>query len=173
MYKARDTRLDRTVAVKVLPADLAADPDRRARFEREARAIGALSHPHICTIHDVGRHEDIDYLVMEYLEGETLADRLAHAKGPLPLEQVLTIRIDIADALDKAHRAGIVHRDLKPANVMLTKSGPKLLDFGLAKVVGPAEAGHYVRGAAGQPDVLGQPDVRRTQGEHVSQYAVQ
>jgi serine/threonine protein kinase/Tol biopolymer transport system component len=138
VYKARDTRLDRTVAVKVLPAELAADPDRRARFEREARAIAALSHPHICTIHDVGRHEDIDYLVMEYLEGETLADRLAHAKGPLPLEQVLKIGIDIADALDKAHRAGIVHRDLKPANVMLTKSGAKLLDFGLAKLRGPA-----------------------------------
>ena len=93
VYRARDTRLDRTVAVKVLPADLAADPDRRARFEREARAIAALSHPHICTIHDVGRHDGIDYLVMEYLEGETLADRLAHAKGPLPLEQVLTIGI--------------------------------------------------------------------------------
>jgi hypothetical protein len=107
VYKARDTRLDRTVAVKVLPADLAADPDRRARFEREARAIAALSHPHICTIHDVGRHEEIDYLVMEYLDGETLADRLAHGKGPLPLEQVLKIGIDIADALDNAHRADI------------------------------------------------------------------
>src|SRR5258708_3857858 len=89
VYRARDTRLDRTVAVKVLSADVAADPDRRARFEREARAIAALSHPHICTIHDVGRHEEIDYLVMEYLDGETLADRLAHAKGPVPLEQVL------------------------------------------------------------------------------------
>jgi serine/threonine protein kinase len=138
VYKARDTRLDRTVAVKVLPADLAGDPDRRARFEREARAIAALSHPHICTIHDVGRHEEIDYLVMEYLNGETLADRLTHAKGALPLEQVLKIGIDIADALDKAHRAGIAHRDLKPANVMLTKSGAKLLDFGLAKLRGPA-----------------------------------
>jgi serine/threonine protein kinase/Tol biopolymer transport system component len=138
VYRARDTRLDRTVAVKVLPADLAADGERRARFEREARAIAALSHPHICTIHDVGRHEAIDYLVMEYLDGETLADRLAHARGPLPLEQVLTIGVDIADALDKAHRADIVHRDLKPANVMLTKSGAKLLDFGLAKLRGPA-----------------------------------
>jgi eukaryotic-like serine/threonine-protein kinase len=142
VYKARDTRLDRTVAVKVLPTDLAADPERRARFEREARAIAALSHPHICTIHDVGRHEAIDYLVMEYLEGETLADRLAHANGPLPLEQVLTIGIDIADALDKAHRAGIVHCDLKPANVMLTKSGAKLLDFGLAKSAAPTVVGH-------------------------------
>ena len=145
VYKARDTRLDRTVAVKVLPADLAADPERRARFEREARAIAALSHPHICTIHDVGRHEDIDYLVMEYLEGETLADRLTHAEGPLPLAQVMKIGIDIADALDKAHRAGIAHRDVKPANIFLVgrrgASAPpeaKLLDFGLAKLRGPA-----------------------------------
>jgi eukaryotic-like serine/threonine-protein kinase len=137
VYKARDTRLDRTVAVKVLLADFAADPERRARFEREARAIAALSHPHICTVHDVGRHEEIDYLVLEYLDGETLADRLARAKGRLALDQVLNIGIDIADALDKAHRAGIVHRDLKPANVMLTKSGAKLLDFGLAKLRGP------------------------------------
>ena len=159
VYKARDTRLDRTVAVKVLPADLAADPDRRARFEREARAIAALSHPHICTIHDVGRHEDIDYLVMEYLDGETLADRLAHAKGPLPLEQVFKIGIDIADALDKAHRADIVHRDVKPANIFLVRKGgasapdAKLLDFGLAKtgvvqafrpaVSGGPEGPHY------------------------------
>jgi Tol biopolymer transport system component len=145
VYKARDTRLDRTVAVKVLPANLAADPERRSRFEREARAIAALSHPHICTIHDVGRHEAIDYLVMEYLDGETLADRLTRAKGPLPLEQVLRIGIDIADALDKAHRAGIAHRDVKPANIFLVRRGgasappeAKLLDFGLAKLRGPA-----------------------------------
>ena len=138
VYKARDTRLNRTVAIKVLPSDLAADPDRRARFEREARAIAALSHPHICVVHDVGRHEDTDYLVMEFLDGETLAARLARAKGPLPLDQVLRIASEIADALDKAHRAGIVHRDLKPANIMLTKSGAKLLDFGLAKLRGPA-----------------------------------
>ena len=138
VYKARDTRLDRTVAIKVLPAEVADDPERRARFEREARAIAALSHPHICTVHDVGRHEAIDYLVMEYLDGETLADRLTKNKGPLPIEYVLTVGIAIADALDKAHRAGIVHRDLKPANVMMTKSGPKLLDFGLAKLSGPA-----------------------------------
>src|SRR4029077_6225133 len=123
VYKGRDTRLDRTVAIKILPDALAADPERRARFEREARAIAALSHPHICTIHDVGRHEAIDYLVMEYLDGETLADRLAHAKGALPLEQVLKIGTDIADALDKAHRAGIVHRDLKPANIFLVRGG--------------------------------------------------
>ena len=101
VYRARDTRLDRTVAVKVLPANLAADPERRTRFEREARAIAALSHPNICSVHDVGRHEVIDYLVMKYLEGETLADRLLHAKGPLPLEHVLTIGLAIADALDK------------------------------------------------------------------------
>ena len=145
VYKGRDTRLDRTVAIKILPEALAADPDRRARFEREARTIAALSHPHICTVHDVGRHEAIDYLVMEYLDGETLADRLAHTKGPLPLEQVLKIGIDIADALDKAHRAGIAHRDVKPANIFLVgRRGAsalpdaKLLDFGLAKLRGPA-----------------------------------
>ena len=134
VYRAKDARLGRTVAIKVLPADAAADTSARARFEREARAIAALSHPHICVVHDVGREGDTDYLVMELLEGETLGDRLARTKGPLPLADVLTIGIAIADALDKAHRAGIVHRDLKPANVMLTKSGPKLLDFGLAKV---------------------------------------
>src|SRR5262245_7649494 len=99
VYKARDTRLERTVAIKVLPADLAADPERRARFEREARAVAALTHPHICTIHDVGRHEDTDYLVMEYLEGETLAARLARVKGSLPLDQTLKIGIEIADAV--------------------------------------------------------------------------
>ena len=140
-YKARDTRLARTVAVKVLRADTATDAAARARFEREARAIATLSHPHICVIHDVGHQDGIDYLVMELLEGETLAERLARAKGPLPLDQVLTIGIAIADALDRAHRAGIVHRDLKPLNVMLTKSGPKLLDFGLAKLHGAASPG--------------------------------
>ena len=134
VYRAKDARLGRTVAIKVLPADAAADASARARFEREARAIAALSHPHICVVHDVGREGDTDYLVMELLDGETLGDRLARARGPLPLPEVLSIGIAIADALDKAHRAGIIHRDLKPANVMLTKSGPKLLDFGLAKV---------------------------------------
>src|SRR5262245_37253867 len=140
VYKARDTRLNRSVAVKVLPPELAADPDRRARFEREAHAIAALTHPHICTIYDVGRENGTDYLVMELLEGETLADRLSgRPKGrPLPMTEFLRCAIEIADALDKAHRAGVVHRDLKPANIMLTKSGAKLLDFGLAKLRGPA-----------------------------------
>src|SRR3990172_6693386 len=132
VYKARDTRLDRIVAIKVLPAHLADKPDLRERFEREARTIASLNHPHICTIHDIGRQDGIDYLVMEYLEGETLSMRLL--KGPLPLEQVLQYAIEIADALDKAHRKGVTHRDIKPGNIMLIKSGWKLLDFGLAKL---------------------------------------
>jgi len=133
VYKARDTRLERTVAIKVLPAHLSASPESRQRFEREAKTISQLSHPHICALHDVGREGETEYLVMEYLEGETLAERLL--KGPLPLEQTLRYGMQIADALDKAHRQGIVHRDLKPGNVMLTKSGVKLLDFGLAKAI--------------------------------------
>jgi serine/threonine protein kinase len=136
VYKARDTRLDRTVAVKVLPAHLSFNPEVRARFEREARAVSSLSHPHICTLHDVGRHEEIDFLVMEYLDGETLAHRLE--KGPLPLTEVLRHGVEIASALDVAHRSGIVHRDLKPGNIMLTKGGAKLLDFGLARATGLA-----------------------------------
>jgi Tol biopolymer transport system component len=132
VYKAKDTRLDRTVAIKVLPSHLSGDAERRQRFEREARTVSSLNHPHICTLHDIGEHEGIDYLVMEYLEGETLADRLK--KGALPLDQALKYGIEIADALDKAHRQGVVHRDLKPGNIMLTKSGAKLLDFGLAKL---------------------------------------
>ncbi len=132
VYKARDTRLDRTVAIKVLPTHLADRSELRERFEREAKTIASLSHPHICTLHDIGHQDGIDYLVMEYLEGETLAQRLV--KGSLPLEQVLQFAIEIADALDKAHRKGITHRDLKPGNIMLTKSGTKLLDFGLAKL---------------------------------------
>ncbi len=132
VYKARDTRLDRIVAIKVLPAHLADKPDLRERFEREARTIASLNHPHICTLHDIGQQDGIDFLVMEYLEGETLAARLM--KGPLPLEQVLQCAIEISDALDKAHRKGVTHRDIKPGNVMLTKSGTKLLDFGLAKL---------------------------------------
>src|SRR6266567_957427 len=130
VYKARDTRLERTVAVKVLPEHLSSSPEVRQRFEREAKTISALSHPHICALYDVGNQDGTEYLVMEFLEGETLTDRLS--RGPLPPEQVLRYGIEIADALDKAHRQGIVHRDLKPGNVMLTKSGVKLLDFGLA-----------------------------------------
>jgi serine/threonine-protein kinase len=139
VYRARDTRLGRDVALKVLPAHLSASPELRRRLEREAKAISQLSHPHICTLHDVGREGEADFLVMEYLEGETLAHRLE--KGPLPLEQALHTASEIADALDKAHRQGVVHRDLKPGNIMLTKSGAKLLDFGLAKLreAGPAE----------------------------------
>jgi serine/threonine protein kinase/Tol biopolymer transport system component len=138
VYRARDTRLDRTVAVKVLPAHLGQEPERRARFEREARAASALNHPQICTLHDIGHQDGADYLVLEYLEGETLGDRLE--RGALPLEQALRLGAEIADALDKAHRAGIVHRDVKPGNVVLTRSGAKLLDFGLARVAGEPEA---------------------------------
>jgi eukaryotic-like serine/threonine-protein kinase len=136
VYRAKDTRLDRTVAVKVLPAHLSSSPDSRQRFEREAKTISQLSHPHICALYDVGHQDGVDYLVMEYLEGETLAERLS--KGPLALDLVLRYGTEIADALDKAHRQGIVHRDLKPGNVMVTKSGVKLLDFGLAKALAPA-----------------------------------
>src|SRR6202163_2593785 len=132
VYKARDTRLDRIVAIKVLPTHLADRSELRERFEREARTIASLNHPHICTLFDIGQQDGIDYLVMEYLEGEMLAQRLL--KGSLPLEQVLQYAIEIADALDKAHRKGVTHRDLKPGNIMLTKSGTKLLDFGLAKL---------------------------------------
>ncbi|MBZ5659728.1 MAG: serine/threonine-protein kinase [Acidobacteriia bacterium] len=132
VYKARDTRLDRIVAIKVLPTHLANRSELRERFEREARVVASLNHPHICTLYDIGQQDGIDFLVMEYLEGETLAQRLL--KGQLPLEQVLQYAIEIADALDKAHRRGITHRDLKPGNIMLTKSGTKLLDFGLAKL---------------------------------------
>src|ERR1017187_5265170 len=128
VYKARDTRLDRIVAIKVLPTHLADRSELRERFEREAKTIASLNHPHICVLHDIGQQDGIDYLVMEYLEGETLAQRLQ--KGPLPMEQVLQFAIEIADALDKAHRKGITHRDLKPGNIMLTKSGSKLLDCG-------------------------------------------
>jgi serine/threonine protein kinase len=133
VWKARDTRLGRIVAIKVLPAHLSANPEVRARFEREARAISQLSHPHICALYDIGQQDNIDYLVMEYLEGETLAARLA--KGSLPTSEVLRYGIEIANALDCAHRSGIVHRDLKPGNIMLTKGGAKLMDFGLARAV--------------------------------------
>ncbi len=131
VYRARDTRLDRTVAIKVLPQHVSNDPDLKQRFEREAKTISSLQHANICTLHDIGHQDGVDFLVMEYLEGETLAARLN--KGPLPLDQVLKIGIEVAEALEKAHRQGIVHRDLKPGNIMLTKSGAKLMDFGLAK----------------------------------------
>jgi eukaryotic-like serine/threonine-protein kinase len=135
VYRARDTRLGREVAIKVLPEHLSADPGRRERFEREARAVSALNHPNICTLFDIGSQETaqgpVAYLVLEHLEGETVADRLA--RGPLPIDQVLRHAAEIADGLGRAHRLGIIHRDLKPANVMLTKTGAKLLDFGLAK----------------------------------------
>ena len=138
VYRARHTRLDRTVTIKVLAAAVSGDADLGARFEREARAIAALDHPHICALHDVGEHQGTYYLVMQHLEGETLAARLARGSGSLPLDLALRIAGEIADALDKAHRAGITQRDLKPANIMLTKAGAKLLDFGLAKLKGSA-----------------------------------
>jgi Tol biopolymer transport system component len=139
VYKARDTRLDRAVAIKILPESLASDPQFRERFDREARAISQLTDPHICTLYDIGESVGTAFLVMEYLEGETLEQRLK--KGALPLDEVLKIAIQIADALSVAHRHGIVHRDLKPGNVMLTKTGAKLLDFGLAKTTAPGIAG--------------------------------
>ena len=150
VYRARDTRLQRTVAIKILPEHVASHPDAKARFEREAQALASLSHPHICAVFDVGRQDPsassgqaVDFIVMECLEGQTLAARLE--RGALPLEQALTIAREIADALDKAHRRGITHRDLKPANVMLTAAGAKLLDFGLAKLTPGAEApGFYI-----------------------------
>ena len=139
VYRARDTRLGRVVAIKVLGAHLSDKPDVRERFEREAHAVANLHHPHICVLYDVGRENDTDYIVIEYLEGETLAERLR--KGPLPLAQALEIGAQTADALAAAHRQGITHRDLKPANIMLTKSGAKLLDFGVAKLNPTVDAG--------------------------------
>ena len=149
VYKAKDTRLDRTVAIKILPS---ADPDLKARFEQEAKAIAGLQHQHICTLYDVGHEGGTDYLVLEYLEGETLAERLA--RGPLKLEEALTAAIAVANALDKAHRAGIVHRDLKPGNIMVTKGGVKLLDFGLAKLRPSALAVSGVSIAATAPNPI-------------------
>jgi serine/threonine-protein kinase len=160
VYQARDTRLGRTVAIKVLPPHLASRPELRERFEREARTIAGLNHPNICTLYDVGHQNGTDYLVLEHLEGETLAARLT--KGPLPLDRVLDYAIEISDALDKAHRKGITHRDLKPANIMLTKSGAKLLDFGVAKLrdeaESPSEESPTVAGArplTGEGTILG------------------
>ncbi len=154
VYKARDTRLGRDVAIKVLPSHLSENPELKQRFDREAKAISQLTHPHICTLYDVGSQDGVEYLVMELLEGETLADRLG--KGALPRDQVLRCGIEITEALEKAHRAGIIHRDLKPGNIMLTKSGVKLLDFGLAKMATapllPAEASSLpTQGAPNQP----------------------
>src|SRR5437879_7962565 len=154
VYRARDTRLDRTVAIKMLHAQLSADPVRKQRFEREAKTISSLNHPHICVLHDVGSQDGVDYLVMECVEGETLAKRLE--KGALPLEQVLKFGAQVADALDKAHRSGVVHRDLKPSNIMLTKSGVKLLDFGLAKPAAPPLTGATLTAAARQSPVTEQ-----------------
>ncbi|MBI2948530.1 MAG: protein kinase [Verrucomicrobia bacterium] len=136
VYRARDTRLERTVAIKILPSELSSNSNLKQRFEREAKTISNLSHPHICTLHDVGHEDGMDYLVMEYLEGQTLAERLS--KGPLPIEEVLRYALQTCEALDKAHRQGVVHRDLKPGNIMLTKHGVKLLDFGLAKLFNPS-----------------------------------
>src|SRR5262245_16592966 len=119
VYRGRDTRLGRDIAIKVLPEHLSSDPARRERFEREARAVSSLNHPHICVLHDIGSQDGVDYLVMEHIEGETLAARLE--RGALPADQVLRLAAEIADALDKAHRQGVVHRDLKPQNVMLTR----------------------------------------------------
>src|ERR1700730_749649 len=146
VYRARDTRLERTVAIKVLPSHLSSDPDLKHRFEREARTISSLNHPHICHLYDVGSQDGTDYLVMEYLEGETLDHRLQ--KGPLPLKQALECGLQIADALEKAHRTGILHRDLKPGNIMLTGSGAKLLDFGLAKPAAAVLGTGVSRGAS-------------------------
>ena len=131
VYRARDTRLERVVAVKILPEHLCSNPEAKQRFDREARAISSLSHPNICHLYDVGQHNGISYLVMEYLEGETLGERLR--KGRLTLEQVFRVGAEICQGLEQAHRSGVVHRDLKPGNIMLTKSGAKLMDFGLAK----------------------------------------
>ncbi|MGA8273075.1 MAG: serine/threonine-protein kinase, partial [Candidatus Sulfotelmatobacter sp.] len=139
VYRARDTRLDRIVAVKVLATFLSSSPELKQRMEREARAISSLNHPNVCHLYDIGSHDGTDYLVMEFLEGETLAERLR--KGPIPLNEILKIGIAVADALAVAHRQGIVHRDLKPGNIMLTKSGAKLVDFGLAKSTSAGVAG--------------------------------
>ena len=139
VYRARDTRLDRVVAIKILPTHLSSNPEFKQRFEREARTVSSLNHPHICQLHDVGSEDGTEFLVMEFLDGETLADRLR--RGPLPLPELLKIAIETCEALEIAHRAGIVHRDLKPGNIMLTKAGTKLMDFGLAKPASVDAAG--------------------------------
>ena len=148
VYRARDTRLERTVATKILPEHLSSDPIRKRRFEREAKTISSLNHPNICVLYDVGHQDGVDFLVMECVEGETLAKRLE--RGALPLEQDLKYGAQIADALAKAHHSGIVHRDLKPGNIMLTSTGAKLLDFGLAKPAPPIVSGVTLTAAAAQ-----------------------
>ncbi len=159
VYKARDTRLERTVAIKVLPEHIAKREDLRARFEREARAVASLNHPNICTLHDIGNQDGTGYMVMEYMEGETLSSRIA--KGALPLDQALKFAVQIADALDRAHRAGVTHRDVKPANIMLTRDGVKVLDFGLAKSGASAKPGPddatIVAGLTTEGTILGTP----------------
>jgi serine/threonine protein kinase len=154
VYRCRDTRLGRIVAIKILPDHLSSNSELRQRFEREARAISLLQHPHICVLHDIGSHNGTSYLVMEYLEGETLAQRLH--KGPLPLDQLLRIGIEVADGLNKAHCSGMIHRDLKPANIMLTKSGAKLMDFGLARAL-TAPAGAAASAQSGIPSFTATP----------------
>jgi len=151
VYRATDTRLDRLVAIKVLPQHLSQNPSLRERFEREARAISAISHPHICTLFDIGRENGTDYMVMELLEGQTLADHLA--RGPLTIDQTLRFATEIADALDKAHRQGVIHRDLKPGNIMITRSGAKLLDFGLARFADPSGERRAMSGETDGPTV--------------------
>ena len=160
VYRARDTRLERTVAIKILPAQVSNDQVRKQRFEREAKTISGLNHPNICTLHDVGSQDGVDYLVVECVEGETLSRRLE--KGPLPPEQVLRYGAQVADALDKAHRAGIVHRDLKPANIMLTPTGAKLLDFGLAKPSAPLASMQTLTATAASSPITEQGTVMGT-----------
>jgi len=167
VYKARDTRLDRFVAIKVLPEHIAKREDLRQRFEREARAVASLNHPHICVLHDIGSQDGTGYMVMEYLEGETLAARIA--RGALPLDQALMFAVQIADALDRAHRAGVTHRDVKPSNIMLTRDGVKVLDFGLAKSKSKPEPEQETLTAAltTEGTVLGTPQYMAPEQSHV------
>ena len=155
VYKTEDTRLGRNVALKILPQYLSERAELRERFEGEARAVSSLNHPHICTLYDIGEQDGIHYLVMEHLEGETLSVRLE--KGALPLEQTLQYAIHIADALDKVHRQAVVHRDLKPGHIMLTKSGVKLLDFGLAKL----QAAETPTNLSHSPVIVGKPSAQK------------